>query len=289
MDRQQDREESSTTGRAGAEALVDTAFTVLINLPRRTDRFRATMRELDRVTGRRLHVGEDLELLRPPTFDEAAGFINPAYRSCLHAHLEAARLGQASGADRVLVLEDDVTFHPAWDHLESRALAELAGTDWDIANLGWESATEPADLDSPHVPLVDDAGEGADRSAENRAGRAGAGDDVWQRFRGELIGSHAYLLTGRFLPTWIAHLEAIAHGVPGDDLRGPMAPDGALNTITWVDTSVVRLRAVPSLAGQRPSRSDVNTRWIDRVPLARAGATTLRSARVLARSLRQKA
>ena len=224
----------------------------LINLPERTDRLDHALSELARCAGRLLEPGRDLRLIRPQRFDDAGGFLNPGYRSCLMAHLEAAESAGTETDRLLLVLEDDVTFEPRWPELQHRALAHLAEQPWHLANIGYEGP-----------PVEEPDGNGM----------------RWARFRGEVIGAQAYLVHPGFLPTWIAHLRAIATGSPGDDLRGPMGPDGALNTITWCDPSVVRMMAVPSMAGQRSFRSDITPSRYDRIPLARPALQALRSAR----------
>jgi hypothetical protein len=223
---------------------------MLINMPDRTDRLKVAMRELSRLADREMQVGEDVDLIVPRRFDDAGGFINAAYRSCLDSHLQAARHGLASGDDWVLVFEDDFTFDRRWLTIEHEALSYLRDNEWDLASLGYIRAElRPS---SPGVAFE------------------------WQRFSGELAGSHAYLLHQRFLPTWIDHLEAIAVGQPGDDLQGPMAPDGATNTITWRKPEVVRLVAAPCMFSDRPSRSDLMPSRLDRTPVLRHGIGVLR-------------
>ena len=150
------------------------------------------------------------------------------------------------------MLEDDIEFNRAWPDLESEALETLSRQAWDIVNLGY--------LDEMDAPIQED-------------------HFGWLRFSDEVIGSHAYLVNGPFLSRWIEHLETIANGVPGDNLRGPMSPDGAINTITWVSPETKRYLANPCLIGQRPSRSDVNTKLVDRIPVARWAVARLRAKR----------
>ncbi len=222
--------------------LLSFAFPILINLPDRKDRLRDSLRELEKLAGEPVEAGVGFHLLRPPTFTDAGGFVNAGFRSCLHAHLEAARFARDHGLERVLILEDDIAFGSSWVRRQQQVLTDLEGFDWDIVNLGY--------LDGPGAPTANP-------------------EFSWERFTGEVIGCHAYLVTGAFLPHWIDHLEAIASGVPGDHLQGPMSPDGALNTITWLAPETRRFLANPSLVDQRASRSDINTRAIDRVRFLR--------------------
>lgn len=210
---------------------------VLINMPERTDRLRDSLRELSWASGRPV-TEDDIYLLTPPQFDDAAGFINAGYRSCLHAHLEAAKWGLANGVERLLVFEDDIQFAPDWRTTGVAALEQLEAEPWDLATLGY-------------LP--------------NLGGPEQLGTFEWQRFDGEVIGSHAYVVNGPFLPRWIQHLEAISTGKPGDELTGPISPDGAFNTIVWVDPNIKRFLANPSLVDQRPSHSDINLSRVDKM------------------------
>ena len=239
--------------------LLSFARPILINLPHRTDRLADSLAELRWVAGRPVEPGVDLEVLRPTELTEANGFINANYRNCLISHLRAARWGRENGVERLLVLEDDIQFERRWPAEGPAALSELNDLDWDIANLGYLGTVDPDG---------------------NRVTRAST---VWHRFTGEVIGSHAYLVNGRFFDTWITHLEAIAVGEAGDRLRGPMSPDGALNTMTWVEPTTARYVAVPSLVNQRPSRSDVNTGLLDRMPGIAWGVSRMRAGRQLVR------
>jgi GR25 family glycosyltransferase involved in LPS biosynthesis len=230
---------------------------VLINMENRADRLRDTLRALDRhvrpgVTAR------DLQVLRPRRFDDAAGFLSTAYRSCLHAHLQAAEMAAEAGWPALVVLEDDVHFLDAWTHHGAALLAALAETPHDLAMLGYQ----------------DDLGHVADTEP-------GADGAHWQRFDGEVTGSHAYLVNGRYLESWIEHLRAISVGTPGDTVRGPMGPDGAINTAAWAKPDTIRLIPRPNLVAQRPSRSDINTSAVDRITLLRPIASAARRARVV--------
>jgi hypothetical protein len=174
-------------------------------------------------------------------------------RSCVAAHrtaLDAAPAGVA-----VLVLEDDITPREPWWSVGQPLLDVLFTDDssWDMVTLGWESASPiPAELGQGRVGLV--------------------------RYTGVTVGAHAYLIHPRFRDRWQRHLDAILSGREGDSLTGPMAPDGAANTITWVEPDMVRLIAVRSMIGQRRSRSDISPGRFDRVPGVRWAVEAARQA-----------
>ena len=245
--------------------LASFARPIVINLPERTDRLADALTELSRASGRPVEVGADVEVIRPARFTEAGGFANAAYRSNLDAHLQAARLGRELDREQVLVAEDDLAFNPLWATWGSGLLAGLADRHWQIANLGYldewgEAPTEPDQA----LP-----GSLAAKRADSSSGslnppHAGIG---WARFAGRVNGSHAYLLHRSVLDAWIDHLTTILHGEPGDDLRGPMSSDGAINTFFWINHELIRLLATPNLVGTRPTRSDITPGRLDRLPL----------------------
>lgn len=233
--------------------LASFARPIVINLPERTGRLADALTELSGASGRPVEVGDDVEVIHPARFTEPGGFANPAYRSNLDAHLRAACLARALGREQVLVVEDDLAFNPLWSTWGAGLLASLADQPWQIANLGYldewgEAPTEP-DQALPGSLAVNLDGIGL------------------ARFTGRINGSHAYLLHHSVLDAWIDHLTTILHGEPGDDLRGPMSSDGAINTYFWIHHEQVRLVATPNLVGTRPTRSDITPGRLDRLPL----------------------
>lgn len=234
--------------------LASFAQLILINMPDRQERLADSLAELTWASGRLIEAGRDVQLIRPARFDDAGGFANPGYRSNLHAHLQAARLARESGRERTLVLEDDVAFGPAWPSVADGLLQELTERTWHLANLGY----------------LDEWGEGPSTPDETQPGAVTSASPTgvgWARFRGRINGAHAYLLHRSVLEEWVDHLETVLDGTPGDDLRGPMPSDGAINTFFWIDPDRIRLVAVPNLVGTRPTRSDIDPGRIDRLPV----------------------
>ena len=233
--------------------LIEFASLALINMANRPERLQESLSELGAVAGREVQAGVDVHLIRPKQFDDAGGFTNPAFRSNLDAHLQAARWAKETGADRVLVLEDDVSFGSDWLRHGPRLLTELAGREWHMANIGY----------------LDVWNEAAQAGADSAAG--------WVRFTGRVNGAHAYLINHTGYDRWNEHLEVIATGTTGDDLRGPMSSDGAMNTFSWVDADVIRLLAVPNMVGTRPTKSDITPSQVDRFPVIGDAAERLRA------------
>jgi len=174
---------------------------ILINLEHRTDRLKDSIEALASGMGR--SVDDNVYILRPRKFEEAGGFINAGYRSCLDSHLRAAQE------------------KPYW--------------------------------------------------IENSKG---------------ITGSQAYIVRGAMLPRWIEHMTKISTGEPGDNVTGPMGPDGAMTTVTWADTSVKRIIPIPNLVAQRSSLSDINAKTFDNIGVL---MPVLSVARLVKRKLRGRA
>ncbi len=242
--------------------LASFAHPILINLPERSERLADSVAELSKASGRPIEVGRDAEVINPARFAQAGGFANPAYRSNLDAHLRAARWARESGHERVLVLEDDVAFGPVWSTWAPGLLEQLSDRPWLLANLGYLDAWGEAPV-RPDVALP-----GSESFRPRGVG--------WARFDGRVNGSHAYFLHETILDDWIDHLEAVLTGTPGDNLRGPMSSDGAINTFFWIDPDRIRLVVTPNVAGTRPTRSDITPGPVDRLPVVGEVAEAIR-------------
>lgn len=222
--------------------IVSFAKPILINMEDRPERLKDSLLELSDAA-RRPVTADDLQLIRPREFTESGGFASTGFRSNLDAHLRAARWARAARFERVLVMEDDLSFGPMWPIHGAALLDRLADRRWHLANLGYLDVWNRA----PEFDPVTGPG--------------------WLEFTGQVHGAHAYFIHRSGLDAWIAHLEAVAAGTPGDDLQGPMPSDGAINTFPWVNTETVRLLALPNMVGTRPTRSDITPGMVDRLPL----------------------
>ncbi len=228
---------------------------ILINMENRPERLRDSVAELSAAAGKPVSAGVDVHVIRPQVFDEPAGFTNCGFRSNFDAHLRAAYWARDNGVDRMLVLEDDLSFGPRWAAEGTELLERLETENWQLASLGY----------------LDTWGEAP--KAEH------GGRPRWVPFTGRVNGAHAYFVHRSGLAEWIEHLEAVASGTPGDQLQGPMASDGAINTFAWVNPHVVRLLALPNMVGTRPTRSDITPGAVDRLPVIGGLAEQLRGLR----------
>lgn len=228
--------------------MISFAKPVLINMANRPQRLRDSLIEISQAAGRPLKADRDVHVVRPRQFEDAGGFTNSGFRSNLDAHLQCALWAREQNHEHFLIMEDDLAFNPHWIVHSESLLEELADRDWQIANLGY--------LDTWNEAPALEALEPGRKSG-------------WVEFSRKTNGAHAYFLHHSALDRWIDHLRAISTGTPGDNLQGPIASDGAINTFGWVYPEVVRLLAIPNSVGTRPTASDISPSPVDRFPILR--------------------
>jgi glycosyl transferase, family 25 len=204
----------------------------VINLRERTDRRRQVERELARAglaaDDPRVRFFDAIRPLRPD------GFPGIGARGCYLSHLAVLREAREAGLNHVLVLEDDVVFTPALREASADLFGVLRQLPWDFAYVGH---TEPGVAATPG----------------------------WRATDRPLVGAHCYAVNGPTLAALVAFLEACLTRAPGDPRGGPMHVDGALSMFRASLPGCRTWLAVPSLARQRSSRSDIATRrWFDR-------------------------
>lgn len=217
----------------------------VINLPERRDR-RAQVEVALARAGMPLQPGRvDIFAGVRPT--EAAGFPSAGVRGCFLSHLGALRLALSLGLPRVLVFEDDVEPSPLLRACAAELVRGLRERPWGMFYLG-------------HSLTL-------------------AGPRRLVEHRGPLVLCHAYAVEGAVLPRLVPFMEALLTRPAGSPEGGPMFPDGAFNLFRQRNPDVTTLLAAPSLARQRPSRSDLSPRWFDRVPGLREATAAARSVR----------
>ena len=222
----------------------------VINLASRADRRREMGEQLASV-GLRLDVGP-VELFTAVRPTEAGAFPSVGSRGCFLSHLGVLQKARAEGLDRILVLEDDVDFAPAFDVLSRLVAARLAVEKWSFFYGGYR-------LDEP---------------------LAGDGGDVCVPFEDGVGTTHFYALRGDVICALSDYLEAQLHRPAGDGAGGPMHVDGAYCWFRRSHPEHRTLLAVPMLGHQRLSRTDVHDlRWYDRSPGLRDAMTLLRRLR----------
>jgi hypothetical protein len=202
--------------------------TYVINLPHRVDRRMETERQLARI-------GWSAEFFPAVRPGEAAGFPSIGARGCFLSHLAVLQKGLAAGADRVVVLEDDVNFAAGFADRWQSTMAALEQLPWSIFYPGHALTGLPSGLSrlAPATPVR---------------------------------CTHFMMLEGRAIPQLVAGLQTILARPPGHPAGGPMHVDGAYSTMREQNPSLMTYALSPTLGYQRPSRTDIgDSRWFDRV------------------------
>ena len=236
--------DSSSTwcGGRGSFALGDDmdCATFVINLAYRSDRRIEMQRELSRV-------GWDAEFfpaIRPTSPD---GFPSIGARGCFLSHLTILKKAHSSGAERLLILEDDLNFVHDFKKHWPVAMEQLALREWYIFY--------PAHLLKGFPP----------------------GMSLLSPSIGVMC-THFVMFNKVAIPKIIAELEDILSR-PGGHLRGgPMHIDGAYSTIRKNNENMSTLIYYPVLGYQRSSSTDIGvSHWFDRIAAMRPSVKLYRN------------
>jgi glycosyl transferase family 25 len=204
----------------------------VINLKHRTDRRDAMKRQLLRIGWR----AEFFPALRP---DSAGDFSSIGARGCFLSHLSVLKRARESGAQQVVILEDDVNFVPQFVERWVFSMSALEGEQWSIFYPGHILTA---------LPL------GLSRLLPNTAVQC----------------AHFLVINVAAISTLIGELETILSRPAGHPLGGPMHVDGAYSTIRAQNPSLITYAYFPALGYQRPSRTDIgDLKWFDRVRIMR--------------------
>lgn len=219
---------------------------VIISLAAREDRRNRVSRNLSSLGIAMADYG--VEWIDGSTFDDAAGFPGKGVRGCFESHLRALRC--CAAADRpMLIMEDDMDLNVrSLSQFDPTAITMAIQSDWDIIYFG-------------HLT----------------PGGSGAGAN-FQSYTGDTIGGHFYAVSPSFARHMAAFMETCKDRKPGDPAGGPMYRDAAFNFQRASCSKIQTLIAIPPLAGQFSSRSDLalRPRFYDRIPYLRGAAELAR-------------
>lgn len=154
----------------------------------------------------------------------------------------------------VLIFEDDVSFRDVKDSLIDQIVSSLASRKWDIVYFGYLSSPD-MDLEGPLA-----------------------------QFSKGVMGAHFYAVNASLIDPLLQFMNQCETRPPGSPEGGPMTADGALNHVRLLIPDMRVLLAVPNLAHQRSSRTDVSPQPIfDQIVVLRP---LIRKARVIKHKLR---
>jgi glycosyl transferase family 25 len=196
----------------------------VINLPTRKDRLKQVRQALSAINAPDPTI---FPAIRP---EEKAGFPSIGAHGCFLSHLAVLADANSRRLERVLILEDDVTFSTDFSDRSAEVTTWLRKRPWDIFYGGGDSTTAEIPPEKP------------------------------------IVTAHFMGFNETLLKDLVAYLKAILSRPPGHPLGGPMHVDGAYSHFRADYPEVVTLAARPPLCRQRSSASDIHTRWFDRVP-----------------------
>lgn len=224
----------------------------IINLEDRFDRREETIREFCRLGIDAPN--QSVRFYNAKRLTEKGSFPDVGIRGCFTSHRNVLQLASQDKLRNVLVFEDDVSFRDVDASLVDQIVTRLARSAWDIVFFGY---LRPLDTGF-EGPLVDSPT--------------------------SVMGTHFYAVNGGFIDPLLQFMNQCEKRPPGHPDGGPMTADGALNHIRLHLPDMRVLLAMPNLANQRSSRSDVYpARIFDRIAMLRP---LVRGARTIKHKLR---
>ncbi|HTL88211.1 MAG TPA: glycosyltransferase family 25 protein [Leptolyngbya sp.] len=227
----------------------------MINLPERLDRRKQIEQELNRA-GMPLQPGK-VELFEAVKVESAEGFQSIGLRGCFMSHLAIYKQAKQLGLRNVLIFEDDLALSEHFKQCEAGLVEQLQEHHWDLVLFGYlRLGNLPGDLTQPGNPKF----------------------STLEPTQEILIGTHFYAVNAKAFDRLIAAFESVLSLSP--DCPGTRFPDGVLKNLGDED-DFLRLKAIPSFAVQRSSRSDCTPRWFDRFPMLEKATGALRASGVV--------
>lgn len=225
----------------------------VINLPERSDRRQGAAKELQKLD--LAFTPNQLELFPGIRPVETGGFPSIGAQGCFLSHLQILRQARQDHLMNVLIIEDDLLIHRAFQPVESSLIEALSQQAWDMAYFG----------DSTDRPVVQPV--------------------AWQRLDHEILTTTFYGVHCQIFDRLIAFLETLMMRPSGHPDGGPMHLDGAYNVFRRQHADIITLQTNCGLVAQRSSRSDIYpSAWYESVPGVRPVIDVLRQGKTLLRS-----
>jgi glycosyl transferase, family 25 len=198
----------------------------VINLRDRTDRRQDVIQEFRKI-------GVDIPSAQVEFFtadrpQEKGDFPTLGARGSFTSHREVLRLAMRDGLSNVLVFEDDVFFKPVSGATIEGILEALDRTSWDVIYFGYARPNDGS-LKGPLAPWPD-----------------------------KTIGGHFYGVNGPFIRRMADYMQACEERPAEHPKGGPTFRDGAYYNVRLVYPDIRVFLAVPNLAEQRSSRTDLH-------------------------------
>jgi len=154
-------------------------------------------------------------------------FENIGTRGCFNSHRGILEIADQERLRNVLIFEDDVSFRDIGVAFERQLMTQLSHEDWDVVFFGY-SIPNDASLNGPLM-----------------------------RWPNDILGAHFYGVNGRFVHRMRQYMNECELRPRDHPDGGPMPADGAYNHVRYVNPNINLFLAVPNLAYQRSSRTDI--------------------------------
>lgn len=201
----------------------------IINLAERKDRRDEMAKQLKKIG---LSFSDPLVQLFPAVRPESKGvFPSIGARGCFMSHLGVLEHAIKAHHDSILILEDDVDWTPLALASDTDTLSEMQKTDWDYLHGGRGKDLHGATGNNFHLEEL--------------------------KPEQEVLLAHFVGMRGKTISSAHRYLTAILGRPPGSAQGGPMHVDGAYNWFRKDNPEIKGYICIPSLARQRPSKSDI--------------------------------
>lgn len=210
----------------------------VINLPERKDRLRDMKRELEKVE--MPLYSEKVYLFPAIKPDIADPFKSIGIKGCFLSHYTILKEARDKNLNNVLIMEDDLAISSDFSQYTEIILTQLTQNNWSFVYFGHQLQKQEAIKGS-------------------------IGQKLYPYYEA-IRTAHFYGVNGTILNSLVTFLELVQQRSPGHPDGGPMNLDGAFSTFRKQNPHLLTLVAVPSLGGQRSSRSDLSPQWFDTVP-----------------------
>lgn len=213
--------------------------TYIINLPDRVDRKRQCLEEL-RCLGIDLEAS-NIDFFKATRPDSPNGFPSIGAHGSLLSRIALMKHAMSRHEKRILVLEDDIAFNPKITSAIFLAkLRDVLETEWGFIYFGH----------NVNLHVEDD-------------------DPKFRKYDGPIMLAHCMAFNLSIGDQLISYMEDVLVRPVGHPDGGKVGFDPVMNMFR-MKSKVTTVIAVPCMAYQRPSRTDLgHDKWFDRIPVLR--------------------
>jgi len=221
----------------------------IINLESRVDRLKEVEQELKKIGIDINHPVVHLFKANKP--EQNAGWPSAGTKGCFQSHLAILKDAKKNQYQRILVLEDDVTFVSNFNYQLESLISQLNNISWDIFYGGYQISDQ---IKADNLKVL------SNQFQNKNLFLSPSNTDV--------MCTHCVAFNESVISDLIKYLEAMMARPAGHIAGGPMHVDGAFSWFRREHPYVKTALAYPALANQRSSRTDIHDlKWMDTMPL----------------------